>query len=263
MSDELATKNTKAARKPEGSLQPHHGSFPLHLFFTYEFNFLESAIDTLTPEEHVLHDNVLRIIDMSPAHNVTFMDNLNCLLEISSLPPPLNYGVAKQFLRTQRGMIKADICRGAALYNHGGWYLDVDVDMIHPLHNLENKIGKLYSFVSVVPAYEPSVAIFQAIIGCTKNHPILLQYLKGFARNTIEDTITATRNTGTYIMKDAIQDIKGTYLLQESRLVDFKYNKQGLRETKKGYWCDNVIYDPHSDDKDVYFYSRIPGSRMC
>ena len=33
----------------------------------------------------------------------------------------------------KKGSFKGDICRGAALYVHGGFYMDVDIEALYPL----------------------------------------------------------------------------------------------------------------------------------
>jgi len=80
-------------------------------------------------------------------------------------------------------MYKADICRGTALLEHGGFYLDVDVGVRHDLwrdlrpqtefvtarvHQASKWVGKGY---------------FQAILGASPESPVLKRYLELFEKH--------------------------------------------------------------------------------
>lgn len=48
-------------------------------------------------------------------------------------------------------MIRADICRGAALYQTGGWYLDVDVEITRDFRQLARRM-RSETLLTVIPA---------------------------------------------------------------------------------------------------------------
>lgn len=235
---------------------------PNNLFLTYEFDLLTTHA-TLTDEETSLRDNAFQTMKKMPSLHVAFLSDVDCILEIGSLPERLRYNLTYQFSVAQRGMIKADICRGAALYNHGGWYLDVDVEPIYPLEGLTARLSSRHELLTVTPAWEPDKSIFQAIMASTRRSSIVLKYLEIFASSQYDLSKNGTQNTGTYFLFQAIRDADPSkvYFMKEVRLAQFPYAKFNLRATHLGYWCDNIVYD--AVRRDVWFYSRIPGSRMC
>lgn len=87
------------------------------------------------------------------------------------------------FKKETEGMYKADMCRGTALLEHGGFYLDVDVGVRHDLwkdlqpttefvtarvHQASNWVGK---------------GFFQAVLGASRGSPVLSKYLELFEQH--------------------------------------------------------------------------------
>ena len=147
---------------PLQMITPH---VPHKLVFTYKYDLLHTTEHHSTKEK-TLYRNVAHINATLPlGWSAQVLDDARCLLEIERVPV-LAYELTVQFLRQKRGMIRADICRGATLFNHGGVYLDVDVE---PLSSnfaamLISNMTQTQDMVTVIPAWEPSVAIFQAIV---------------------------------------------------------------------------------------------------
>merc|ERR1719223_167659 len=55
-----------------------------------------------------------------------FLSDIDCVREIEQCFPSL----IDHFMRESDGSYKADTCRLAALYNHGGYYFDIDLDVV-------------------------------------------------------------------------------------------------------------------------------------
>lgn len=92
---------------------------------------------------------------------------------------------------------------------------------------------------------------------------ILWRYLTLFAVIDFPLGVSSVENTGTYLMKRAIDaDASRAVMLREVR-GDTLRGRHGMhiRQSGRGYWCDNVVYDVITGR--LLFYSRILGSRMC
>ena len=228
---------------------------PNSLYFTYDINLLH---DPVRAKDIALASNVKHTIQSIPNASVSFLTDNDCLKLISELPRELRNALTLVFKGTTRGMIRADICRGVALYLTGGWYLDVDVETTCDFRKLATRMGDK-TILTVIPAWQPKMAYFQAIIAVTRpQDPTIRKYLWMFVNHVPQ---TPDENTGTILLRRAVEET-GTrvYELRESR-GPLILHGNATRFTKKGYWCDNVVYDEAYDD--LWFYSRIIGSRMC
>merc|ERR1719440_1187845 len=74
------------------------------------------------------------------------------------------------------GMYRGDICRSAVLYNEGGFYLDVDVEMTVPMTSL---VDQDTTFAS---AFSVNGDIFNAILAAEPKSEILAENLKEIRR---------------------------------------------------------------------------------
>ena len=157
---------------------------PYHLWFTDKTNILK------TKEPQHFYENVIKTIDMythafeqnttdsnstnavTASIRVTCMDNDYCVKIIQHVSP----GLVPFFLSEARGDYKADICRLAALYLHGGYYFDVDIDVIKPFYHVRSATDKEVTFSTVIDLKES--AFFQAFLAATPRHPIIKTALK-------------------------------------------------------------------------------------
>lgn len=108
---------------------------------------------------------------LPPGWRSRVLSDADCMGELEALPGRnVSRALRSKFETAERGMIKADICRGAVLYNHGGIYLDVDVELYPPpppshrattpLDFVIAKVSDEQEVLSVVPAWEPERAVF-------------------------------------------------------------------------------------------------------
>ena len=83
--------------------------------------------------------------------------------------------LALAFQREARGSFKADICRGAALWLHGGFYFDVDLEALLPLDAF---VRPYTTFTTVQNDVATGVGFFQAFVGVTARHVVMQTYLR-------------------------------------------------------------------------------------
>jgi Glycosyltransferase sugar-binding region containing DXD motif len=235
----------------------HAHKIPNILIFTHSHNLLnlssllndQAATDAAaslhrdaslnaTTEVLALHDNVRHTISLHPGSAVRFLTDHDCLHALRRVIPALTLrvpdemaiemhatnvsaeGMFKQFFIDEPlGMYKGDLCRGAALYETGGLYFDVDLGVRMNIfgnvtvataaaanhssaflrgRNLsaetstdgnDSKSSKFLvapdtDFITVYELFsdtdEGSMNFFQAFIGAFPRHPILKRYLELF-----------------------------------------------------------------------------------
>ena len=95
------------------------------LHFTYKFDLLmHSDVDALTPIEKMLRANVESLVAKHPGARVVFTDDAAC-------DAMLQRHGDDELLTGWRGdtvgMHRGDVCRGVALYQMGGYYMDLDL----------------------------------------------------------------------------------------------------------------------------------------
>ncbi len=226
------------------------------LYLTYSSNLLIDGAHSRT--ERALLNNIQKTIRTVPNMSVMFWTDADCENAMYDLPYWLRHLLLRKWKRVDRGMIRADICRGVALYRTGGWYLDVDVEVLRDFRMLQNRMVE-QTILTVVPAWMPNVSYFQAIMGVTAPFDYTIRrYLLLFAKHK---AASSDENTGTLLLHQAsLQTSARVYELQEKR-GPISLKNHWTRSTHRGYWCDNVVYDRKYGD--LWFYSRILHSRMC
>mmetsp|Transcript_29255 Transcript_29255/g.45461 ORF Transcript_29255/g.45461 Transcript_29255/m.45461 type:complete len:425 (-) Transcript_29255:412-1686(-) len=251
----------------------HHHRIEDNVIFTYKKNLLVENDSLLSDEERALKANVLNTISLHPSASVNFLTDDDCLASIQrimKLYPRKLKNLDNFFGQEDTGMHKADICRGAALYELGGLYFDVD---IVPRLTLWTVIDSDTEFV-VPRVYEGSRqqgAFFQAFMGVRKGHPMLLKYLEGFVdyytaeKYSIDGLHFKGAPVGVVLLRRAYDALSYN---EQTRCVFWKevrYERflfpdveppQGIMRV-----CRYVVAIPHT--RVVPFYSRANGSRMC
>ena len=247
------------------------GPIPHILWFTYSHNLLE------TKDPVHFYNNVRHTIDTyvtfwnatntsttttstttTQQTQINILDDAQCLEYIHEVEPLLT----KPFESLTRGDLKGDLCRTAALYLHGGYYFDVDIQVLQPVI--------LADHVSFATVMTDARIFFNAFIASTPHHDILWATLQSFVQYYVNQT--------GYCRSGNYHDVVGcctlwdgyhntpverrgeTFILEEEHLKNGLYPNQPSRGTE-GPYCDFVVH--HNKTRQIYFYSRIVGSRHC
>ena len=263
---------------------------PRRLVFTYKWNLLEY------PEPRHVYENVLHTIDtyrqywkqidardapqqqqQQPNMQVVFLDDVDCLYHIESTAPFLK----QLFLQETDGSYKSDICRAAFLVRYGGYYFDVDMQVVQPFVAPPG-----VQFVTVKDAAREN--FFQSFLATTAQNFILKRslhetgfyYAEGLRKEderivllgpytlqqafdkeegeqnpgnnaVVSSSSSSLSSSSTSLMKRHVS------ILQEINLeeVPHKYTHIPRREGE-GCCCNYAVVK----DETVYFYSRIVGA---
>jgi mannosyltransferase OCH1-like enzyme len=259
----------------------HQGPIPHILWFTYRRNLLQpqdpqayydNVMKTIQgyfrADQKLYHDNVVKTIlayrsewneSNAPVH---FLVDSNCTDLLLELDRREHTTLAKAFAGERRGALRADLCRLAALYLHGGYYFDVDLEVVKPLQMDPN-----VSFSTVQDSLLGY--FFQAFLAATPGHPVLRENLRTMMEYYVEKKgicfEQAKKVVGPCTLMEAWKSTSNTShghtrILRESHLQE-----HGLfpNMTQRGikFSCNWVVDDPQ--EMQVYFYSRILGSRGC
>ena len=266
--DSLSVVSMEGKGRPEGHVIPNIA------VFTYKFDLLSADETMLSEDELLLKRNVERTMSLHHDIHARFLDDKACLESIRSIMlkhPDKLKNLDAYFIHEPRGMYKADICRGAALYETGGLYFDID---LKPRMSMWSVIDPGTQFV-VPQVYEASRdrgMFFQAFIGTVKEHPMILRYMEKFC-SFYSGEIQLKKShfsffkpfLGVALLRYAYDEM--SQRTKESIVLwkEVKYSSKlfpdvdpplGIRRS-----CHYVIGIPGT--QIVPFYSRIPESRLC
>lgn len=98
---------------------------PLQLFYCV----LAPMVNVPQPEQ----DNIRKIMANNPMFTLRMLNDTACAGYVRAWGDEDFYNA---YLQEHSGMIRCDVCRSAALFAEGGFYLDLDIDMPTPLLEL-------------------------------------------------------------------------------------------------------------------------------
>ncbi len=251
----------------------HRHAIPPVLIFTYHTDLIATPESELKDEEDAaLAQNVKQIISYHPNSSVRFLNDDQCLESIRlALGPKTN--LTKYFTEEKHGMYKADICRGAALYETGGLYFDIDIEARMPLWDA---IAPDTEFVTTLVHKDSNHhgGFFQAFIGVTPKHPIMKRYLELFVEY-YEGRVEVKGPLGVYFLRTAYDTAGNKHasdLWQEVR-----YHPKSFPKLTRDRWgerraCQMLVVAPERKgsvdggferERTVPLFSHANGSRMC
>ena len=178
------------------------------------------------------------------------------------------------FTNESQGMYKADICRGAALYETGGLYFDIDIE---PRMALWDVIAPRTEFVTTFVHKDSNHlgGFFQAFIGVTPKHEIMKRYLELFVKY-YEGKIQVKGPLGVYFLRMAYDEL---YPVNEAKpdTVDLwqevRYSSEQFPDVKRKWGkrraCQMLVVAKAMElgtfkrEHMVPLFSHANGSRMC
>jgi mannosyltransferase OCH1-like enzyme len=255
--------------KGEEINQQHRHLIPNNILFTHYINLLSTdSADLEDSEDKALQRNVRQTIALHPTSQVNFYTDQDCIQAIQTAmggdkPTPL----VSYFQKEPKGMCKADICRGAALYNLGGLYFDID---IQPRMNIFSVLQPLSTEFTTVTVHKDSNwkgSFFQAFIGVTPKHPIMKRYLELFIQHYNGTRRIKKGPLGVLLLRQAYDDLNrqqqmknNTVLWEEVRYDPVRFpNVPPTIGSRRA--CHFLVAIPGTSIAP--FYSRVRGSRMC
>jgi len=259
--------------RPRASYQ-HPYKIPNIAYVTYNFNLLKRDAAQLEGEDAVLAANVRNTMALVEHTSFRFLTDEDCIDLLQNYSKERNDGrshkLEEYFRNESRGMIKADVCRGVALYNTGGLYFDVDLQV---RMNVWDIIDTDTDFVVPLVHKDHKVhdSFFQAFIGVSKesSRPIMSRYLDFFLEYYEgEREVTKTKSIGVVLLRQAydhevhvLKNIHHKSLFWREVLYSkdlFPNIEEPVGERRA---CRFVVFDKITNT--IPFYSRVRGSRMC
>jgi hypothetical protein len=257
-----------------------NNSVPHRLVFTYRWNVLERQ------EPRHFYDNVQRTIAAYQTAwgvedcQVAFLDDTACRAVVATTVPTL----LPYFDREEKGSFRSDICRVADLYAHGGYYFDVDMELIDQPFLLDDVDAKTNQGGIFGTAVEAGAGhFFQSFLVSTAGHPVLALAFEQIRQYYDNRSVSRQyMHMGPYTLKAAydewrrrndannqenattvvlLREVNATtvVLLREVNLDDrsvISFHPELPRRRGRGCCCNFVLLY-----NDVpYFYSRMVGA---
>lgn len=214
-------------QQKEARARQHSHDIPNVLIFTHKINLLEykptlsttlvtekgsnttASKDNVSEQEELmaLQQNIQHSILLHPGAQVRFLTDEDCIRSLQAMLGP-NAPLIKYFQQESAGMYKADICRGAALWETGGIYLDADIGVRMPLFEaLQTNTTFATSLVHKDSNHLGN--FFQAFMAATSGHAILERYLHLFLQH-YQGTLTRPIKKGplgVILLRQAFDDV--------------------------------------------------------
>lgn len=131
----------------------------------------------LTWKDHTVPNYVFdNIKELNPDKNILFFQDKDCRKFLKE-----SYGdsFVKHFDDERSGCFKADFFRYAYLYEHGGYYTDIDIEYQIPISDFVPEQLEFFSFMSAIF----QTHIFQAILYVRPQHDIIKNCLHDMIKN--------------------------------------------------------------------------------
>jgi len=267
---------------------------PRRLIFTHKDNLFDCSKSTTKPELFTLAENAKATLNayrrVWPDVDYTFLTDEDCIHALNQTEPDL---IGWFISGSLEGMYKADLCRAAYLFLHGGYYFDVDILVVRPY-----VAPKDARFVTVKGDNFPAEGFFQAFLAAEKGNDIVRRSLK-----MMREALWGERPRGKYLGPTALMEAwmevehvtnvsnvqngkNGIHLLAEVdlmnstsiskhvKLVNVLASNDGTHLYQRvpisggdercqfsGGACNVVVISEL--DETLYFYSRVLGTKWC
>lgn len=267
VANERKQQQERIIKDDEKNQQQHKHIIPNNVIFTHYKNLLttDSADLQEDSEDVSLQRNVRNTIALHPTATVHFYTDEGCIEAIKEAMGNEQTPLVSYFQQEPKGMYKADICRGAVLYNLGGLYFDID---IQPRMNIFSVLQPLSTeFVTSIVHKDSNWkgSFFQAFIGVTKRHPIMKRYLDLFVQHYNGTRPVRKGPLGVILLRQAYDDDQPNYNNTTVLWEEVRYNKDRFPDVPPTIGarraCHFVVAIPGTSIAPLY--SRVRGSRMC
>jgi hypothetical protein len=243
---------------------------PRKLFTTYKKDLTSSSHPKFSIQEESCAENLRGAVKLHSNFNFTFMDDSACKALIADVA---GEKLAASFSQETNGWSKAEICKAAAIYSAGGFYMDPDLNF--RLH-LQEVVHHNTTFIASRSVGDKA-QFFQGFVGASRRHPVLKRFLSLLGQyydglHKLECPGDNSCNLGPRLLYEAYEEwlssgdgVNGSDTPASSAQLMVESWKQAVPKVDKlvqsqdgiGCCCDVVIYDPESFV--VPFYSRFPG----
>jgi Glycosyltransferase sugar-binding region containing DXD motif len=237
----------------------HNKGIPHRLIFTYKWNLLERQ------EPRHFYDNVLHTIRAYQAVwgendcTIVFLDDESCRTVIDATAPMLR----PYFDKEPKGSFRSDICRVVELYARGGYYFDIDMELIDQPFIMEDHADDSKQASTFGTAVEAGAGhFFQSFLISAPGNPILKLAFAKIQQFYDDRSPRQYMHMGPYTLKAAYDELHGetnATLLQEVNLEDhsaLSYYPNLQRRNGRGCCCNYVLLYHNVP----YFYSRMVGA---
>lgn len=203
-----------------------------------------------------IKSNIRKTLEMNPGFELRYFGDKACYSYLEKHFPSTQ--LAALYRNETHGMYRGDICRAAVLANEGGFYTDLDLEMIVPFKQI---VDQSITFIS---AHSVDGDILNALMGVTPGNPIMKKMIV-----ELENWYTGPRQgfLGTQAALLALHDLQGencvgvelndvsrpdiqcgaenVRILKEMRCED---SREGCPENRKeGLWLKYGIYTSQGD----------------
>jgi hypothetical protein len=274
----LSYNGTATAKVHDPPTSDASHAIPKILIFTHYRDLLHNPEALTDDEEIVLSANIRRSIAVHHQEaTVRFLTDEECIASLNKVFPSL----IPYFQNETQGMFKADICRGSALYETGGMYLDADIGV---RTNLWQDLLPITEFVTARVHRQSKFPknFFQAILGAAPKSPIIFKYLQLFHDHYTRTEHIKKGPLGVILLRRAWERVynettgsPATELYQEvlyhPKLFPNLHPAPtwGIRRAchfivvATAHSPKNAEMNLKSGNFHIPLYSRIGGSRMC
>jgi hypothetical protein len=185
-----------------------NGMIPHGLLFTYKHNILE------TKEPSAYYENVQNTIRKyrqawkEPNATVVFLDDVECLALIKQHEPRL----VRPYQQELYGAYKGDICRMVALYQTGGYYFDIDIEVLKPLVPKKNNQTPTTFITSWVMGGPSVKGFFQAVLCATPKNPIIAAGIQSMIDDWYYNEKVISKFRDSWYLKEEQKEVGGSIM---------------------------------------------------